>query len=120
MCTITFEINKASAVVDVWYDGKTASVELLHSKYKRRGRGYVVMQEVLRYADAFDLELVLEVAPFGDNNKLELAELKSWYMTLGFQLEGDNIMSRARKTDRETQVGVDAGRKLLTEGSTNA
>lgn len=102
MCTITFEKNKASAVLDVWYDGKTAELCLISSKFKKRHRATQIMHEVLTYVDAMDLEVVLEVYPFTDDHiKMDSAELKAWYMTFGFHLEGDNIMSRKRKSERE-------------------
>lgn len=103
MCMITFEIDRASANVNVFNDGKTAELSLISSRYKKRHYGTAVMKKVLDYADAFDLELVLEVHPFGDApNKMDEAELKSWYMTFDFVLEGDGVMSRKRKSERTT------------------
>lgn len=101
MPTVTFETNKTSAVLDVWYDDKTAELSLISSKYKKRGLATQVLKGALEYADFYDLEVVLEVYPFTDSHhKMDEAELKSWYMTFGFMLEGDNTMARPRKSER--------------------
>lgn len=101
MPTVTFETHKTSAVIDVWDDKKTAELELVSSKYKKRGLATQALNDALEYADFYDLEVVLEVCPFTDSHhKMDEAELKAWYMTFGFKLEGDNLMSRPRKSER--------------------
>lgn len=102
--TVTFESHGSSVSMDVWSDGKTGSIELVSSKYKKRGLATRVMRKAIEYADFLNLELVLEVHPFGEGlNRMDNADLKAWYMTFGFKLEGDNIMSRPCQTERSSE-----------------
>lgn len=105
---VTFDSQKASAVLQVWYDGKTAELEVISSKYRRRGNAGAVLQKALDYADFLNLEVVLEVQPFGDGVGMRDHELKAWYMSYGFQSEGNDVMARKRKSERvqeETTTG---------------
>jgi len=102
--SVTFELRGSSVSMDVWDDGNTGSIELVSSKYKKRGLATQAMWKALEYADYLNLELVLEVHPFGEGlNRMDNAELKAWYMTFGFKLEGDNIMSRPCATQRSSE-----------------
>lgn len=103
---VTFDSQKASAVLQVWHDGKTAELELLSSKYRRRGNAGIVLQKALDYADYLNLEVVLEVQPFGDGVGMRDHELTSWYMTFGFEKEGNNVMARPRVRDRLLEEAV--------------
>jgi len=103
---VTFEHKGASVSMDVWCGDKTGSLELVSSKYKKRGLATHVMRKAIAYADFLDLELVLTVQPFGTpGNQMEEADLKAWYMTFGFQLEGDGVMARIRKSERSNPEG---------------
>jgi hypothetical protein len=107
--TVTFEHKGASVTLDVW-DNRMGSLDLVSSKYKKRGLATNVVRKAVEYADFLDLELVLEVHPFGDElHRMDNAELKAWYMTFGFKLEGDNIMSRKRKSMRDLEAELNDG-----------
>lgn len=99
--SVTFEINQSSVKMELW-DDKTAEIALVQSQYKKRGLATRAMKAACEYADYHDLELVLTVSPFGSpGHQLEEAELKAWYMTFGFLNEGDSVMARPRKSDRD-------------------
>jgi hypothetical protein len=98
---VTFDSNKASAVLQVWANGKTAELEIITSKYRRRGNAGAVLQKALEYADFLNLEVVLEVQPFGDGVGMRKPELRAWYMTFGFKHEGNDIMSRKSFKERQ-------------------
>jgi hypothetical protein len=100
---VTFENKGAVITMDIWYDNKTASIEAVSSKYKRRGLATGLMRLAIAYADMLDVETVLTVAPFGTPQRdPDAAELRAWYMTFGFNWEGDDVMSRPRKSERDT------------------
>ena len=103
---VSFDLNRANATLQVWYDGETAELELVSSKYRRRGNAGAVVQKALDYADFLDLEVVLEVQPFGDGIGMRDHELKAWYMTFGFLSEGNNIMARPRLSERQLEEAV--------------
>lgn len=110
---VTFENKGAVISMDVWYDNKTASIEAVSSKYKKRGLAGGLMRVALAYADFLDVEVVLTVHPFGDAQRdPDAAELRAWYMTFDFKWEGDDVMSRTRKSDR---TNPDAGWSATTE-----
>jgi len=109
---VTFEHKGASVSMDVWCGDKTASLELISSQYKRRGLATHVVNKAIAYADFLDLELVLQVMPFGDENvRMPKEDLRAWYMTFGFVYEGDSVMARKRKSERETEVFGDAANR---------
>lgn len=101
---VTFEHKGASVSMDVWCGDKTASLELISSQYKRRGLASHVVNKALEYADFLDLEVVLQVQPFGDEAvRMPKDELRAWYMTMGFVYEGDSVMARKRKSERSSE-----------------
>lgn len=114
--TVTFEHKGASVSMDVWCGDKIGSLELVSSKYKKRGLATHVVRKAVEYADFLDLELVLTVQPFGTpGNQMEEAELKAWYMTFGFHLEGDGVMARKSLSARNKTADESIARTLLEE-----
>lgn len=91
---IDFSYQGASASLEVWDDGKTATLATIHSKFRKRGAGSKVLGLVLQYADALNLTLLLEVVPFGDEPRMSATDLKALYMTVGFVSQGGNVMKR--------------------------
>lgn len=116
--TVTFEHKGASVVMDVWCGDKYGSIELVSSKYKRRGLATHVMKKAIEYADFLDLELVLTVHPFGEDRLRtpDAAELRAWYMTFGFVWEGDDAMSRPRKSADNARID-EAVERAFQEGT---
>lgn len=101
--TVTFEHKGASVVMDVWCGDEIGSIELVSSKYKKRGLATHAMRKAMEYADFLNIELVLTVSPFGKElNKMDEADLKAWYMTFGFVLEPDDVMARPRLAERSS------------------
>ena len=97
--SVSFEHHRANVTLDVWDDTLTGSIELVSSKYKKRYLATYAMKKALQYADFLDLELILEVNPFGsEGHGMDSAELRAWYMTFGFVYEGDGVMARPRKS----------------------
>lgn len=92
--TIKFEYQDAYSQTSIWDDGETGTLELLSSKFKRRGAAKKVLELTLIYADAFGIDLFLEVTPFGDGEKMSAPDLKAFYMTYGFQNKGEGVMFR--------------------------
>jgi predicted GNAT family acetyltransferase len=102
--TVTFEHKGASVAMDVWCGDKMGSIDLVSSRYKKRGLATKVMHKACEYADFLDLELVLTISPFGDERtQMDKPELRAWYMTFGFLYEGDDVMCRKRATERVEQ-----------------
>lgn len=97
---LSFELDQARVNLKIWNDGKTCELATLSSQYRRRGKAGAVLQKALDYADFLNLEVVLEVQPFGDGIGMRDHELKAWYMSFGFQSEGNNIMARPAIKDR--------------------
>lgn len=100
---VDFTYQGASASLEVWDDGETATLATIHSKFRKRGAGRKVLALVLQYADALDLTLLLEVVPFGDEPRMSATELKALYMSAGFLNQGGNIMKR--EPMKLTEVG---------------
>ena len=97
---VTFELNSARATLKVWENGTTAELANIASDYRRRGNARAILQKALTYADFLDVEVVLTVQPYGDGIGMRDHELKSWYMTFEFISEGNDIMSRPRRSER--------------------
>lgn len=98
--TVKFEYQDAYASTVIWDDNKTATLEVLSSKFKRRGAATRVLELTLIYADAFGIDLFLEVTPFGDGEKMSAPDLKAFYMTYGFQNKGEGVMFRPHQGDK--------------------
>jgi hypothetical protein len=101
---VDFTYQGASASLEVWDDGKTATLATIHSKFRKRGAGRKVLALVLQYADALDLTLLLEVVPFGDEPRMSAPELKALYMSVGFVSQGGSIMKREPIRAQELEV----------------
>lgn len=98
---VTFEYQGAVATLEVWDGGNTATLATITSKWRKRGMGAQAMQLMLAYADAFHMEVNLEVHPFGDEPRMPDHELKAWYRTFGFVPTGGDTMRRPRALTEE-------------------
>lgn len=94
---VAFDYQGASATLEVWDDEKRATLATVVAKWRKQGTGTAVIQRALAYADAFDMEVFLEVQPFGDEPRMPEHELKAWYRTFGFIPNGGDMMRRPRK-----------------------
>lgn len=104
---VSFDYQGASATLEVWDDGKTATLAMVSSKWRKKGMGSEVMRLALAYADAFDMEVNLEVHPFGDEPRMPEPELKAWYRTFQFYPTGGDTMRRRRPfTEEEKNSGL--------------
>lgn len=102
--TVTFDYQGASATLEVWDDGNTATLVMITSKWRKKGMGTQVMQMALAYADAFQMEVNLEVHPFGDEPRMPVSELKAWYRTFDFYPTGGDTMRRRRPFTEEEKI----------------
>jgi len=95
MYEIRMTYRSASCTIIVWEDENTATIDTLSADYKRRGHGTGLMQRVANWADGVQINLILRVAPFGDEPKLSYPQLKQFYKRFGFRENSYDIMSRA-------------------------
>ena len=100
MKSVIFGFEGASAELELWENGMTATLSALNARFKMRGTGNVVLEQALEYADWKQLEVVLEVSPFGEAAGMDKTELRAWYMSKGFKWEGDGVMARPAKTEQ--------------------
>lgn len=101
---VDFEYQGAAASLYVWDGGEVAALNTLSSTWRRHGNANRVMALVLAYADAFDIELLLQVVPFGDEPRMKDHELKAFYRTFGFLPTGGDTMRRLRMSEREADA----------------
>jgi hypothetical protein len=101
---LDFSYQGASASLEVWDDGKTATLATIQSTFRKRGAGRKILGLVLQYADALDLTLVLQVVPFGDEPRMSATELKALYMSVGFLSQGGNVMKREAIRTQEQEI----------------
>ncbi len=58
----------------------------------------------MEYADAFNMEVLLQVIPFGDEPRMKDHELKAFYRTFGFLPTGGDTMRRLRKEEWQSDA----------------
>lgn len=91
---VRFEYKGAYAQLELWDDGKTATLSAINSTFKNRGTGNKVLDPALEYADLKGITVLLQISPFGDDVGMDKTELRAWYMSKGFQWLGDGVMER--------------------------
>lgn len=102
--TVKFEHQGAYSELTVWDDYKTATLEAVFSKFKRRGTGRFVLEKALEYAEDQHLDVFLEIAPFGEGHRMDEKELRAFYMSLGFRAQGSNVMLKSFDIPEETRT----------------
>lgn len=90
--------NSAHATLTVWEEEPIGSVSEVRTKYNKRRNGDAteVMKRLIIVADSLELNLILEVIPFGPRPRLEVSELKTFYEKFGFVSDEEDpfIMKR--------------------------
>ena len=93
--TISMSYKSARVELIVWEDEDTGSVSSLWSDYRGRGHAIGLFERVIHLADALKLNLILEVAPYGDEPKgLDKDQLVSFYKKFGFEMIDSTTMER--------------------------
>lgn len=95
---LTFSSQGAYVELEVWEDGKTATVAAFNSTFKRRGAGTRIFDQAVGVAELMGLTLVLQVSPFGDDMGMDKTDLRAFYMSRGFEWKGNDIMERKPKS----------------------
>ena len=94
--SVRFEYQEAYAEVSVWDDDETATLVAVYSKFRQRGAARKVLERAIEYCELMELDLVLEVMPFGEAPKMTAPELKAFYMSLGFEAMGSSSIMMKR------------------------
>lgn len=94
---VTFSSQGSYVELEVWEDGKTATLAAFNSTFKRRGAGRRIFEQAINFADRQGLTLVLQVSPFGDDAGMDKTELRAFYMCYDFVWQGEGIMERKPK-----------------------
>lgn len=94
--TMSMSYKSARMELVVWEDESTGSVSSLWSDYRGRGHATGLFERVIHLADALKLNLILEVAPYGDESSaLDKDQLIRFYKKFGFEeTDGTTIMER--------------------------
>ncbi len=81
---IKFTYKSAGARLTLWNDG-TGHVSGVYSRERGKGHATKVMKELLVYTDKFEVDLLLEVSPYGEGDeRLTRGQLMEFYGKLGF------------------------------------
>lgn len=95
-----FFYKDAFATLVVWEDAPTGTVTNVYSTYRGRGLATEVMRRLVSVADSMKLDLLLEVAPYGEDPKLDSSALETFYGKFGFVKNNPNrdVMERPSPT----------------------
>lgn len=86
---LKFNHELATARVALWDDG-TGFISGVYSRSRGKGHGTRVMQDIIDYADKYNLKLQLDVQRYGDpHGGKDNQELEDWYASFGFKVVPD-------------------------------